>query len=91
MKITTNNQYKSDIFKKLNMQFVKHARMLDLGCGDGVDAQIFIDRYKLHTYGIDLLKHENIDSINKLNFRIGSIYSIPFKNTSWNILFQIVF
>lgn len=78
MKITVNNQYKRDIFQKLNFHFRKGSKILDIGCGDGVDAQIFIDQYKLRTYGIDVYKHENISSVKRLNFRISSIYNTRF-------------
>lgn len=87
MKITVNNQYKRDIFQKLNFHFRKSAKILDIGCGDGVDAKIFIDQYNLRTYGIDVFKHENINSINKLLFRKSSIYTIPYEDNFFDYVF----
>lgn len=87
MSISIHNQYKKDIFTKLGFTFDKGAKILDVGCGDGVDAQIFIQNYKLHTYGIDVFKHEHIDSINKLHFQISAIYNIPYKKDYFDYVF----
>lgn len=87
MKVSVDNQYKHDIFFKLNIRFKAGAKILDIGCGDGVDAQVFIKKYKLHTYGIDIFKHDNINSIKKLHFRISTIYNIPYKDNFFDYVF----
>jgi len=64
--LTKYGQYKRDIFSKLNFDFLPGKKILDLGCGDGSDAQIFINEYKLNTYGIDIYEHANVKKINGL-------------------------
>lgn len=74
------SKYKKDFFYKLNYKFQKNLKILDIGCGDGGDARIFITKYKLETFGIDIFQHREIKKINNLTFKIGGIYDIPFKS-----------
>lgn len=87
MRIKTGNQYKDDIFNKLAFNFVKRKRLLDIGCGDGSDAKIFIGEYKLETYGIDVYEHENIKSIKNLKFMKTSIFNIPYSENFFDYVF----
>lgn len=87
MSISIHNQYKKDIFTKLGFAFDKGAKILDVGCGDGVDAQIFINKFKLKTYGLDVFKHENINAIKNLHFQISTIYNIPFQDKFFDYVF----
>jgi len=63
MKIKTGNQYKDDIFNKLNFDFESGKKILDCGCGDGLDAKIFINKYKLRNYGIEVNEHKAVKKI----------------------------
>src|SRR5260221_7974529 len=81
------NQYKYDIFSKLNFEFKKDKKILDVGCGDGIDADIFIKVFKLKTYGIDVYKDANIPSIKNLVFKIAGIYKIPYKDKEFDYIF----
>ena len=81
-------QYKKDFFTKLGIDFISGKKMLDVGCGDGIDAEIFIKLYKLKTYGIDVYKNENIKKIKKLHFSQASIYKIPFPSQTFDYVFM---
>src|SRR5438552_377375 len=81
------NQYKYDIFSKLNFTFKKGKKILDVGCGDGLDADIFIKVFKLRTYGIDVYKDANISSIKNLVFKTAGIYKIPYKDKEFDYVF----
>lgn len=84
---TKYGQYKNDIFNKLDFNFEKGKKILDIGCGDGSDANIFIDEFNLKTYGIDVYKHGNISMINGLEFKMAGIFSIPFPDESFDYIF----
>lgn len=87
MKIATNNQYKDDFFNKLDFPFIPGKKILDIGCGDGMDGHIFINQYKLNTYGIDIYRHSGIKQLKKFHFKLGSILDIPFPNKSFDYVF----
>lgn len=80
-------QYKNDIFNKLNFNFEKGKKILDVGCGDGTDAEIFINEFGLDVSGIDIYEHENIKSINGFKFKQAGIYKIPFEDNSFDYVF----
>ena len=80
------NQYKNDIFNKLNFNFESGKKILDVGCGDGTDIEIFINEYGLNSFGIDIYQHQNIDKLG-INFSQASILNIPFKNESFDYVF----
>ena len=42
-RISQYGQYKDDFFNKLDFNFEKGKKILDVGCGDGSDAKIFIN------------------------------------------------
>jgi len=86
-KLTKYNQYKNDIFNKLNFDFQSGKKILDVGCGDGSDAKIFIDEFGLDAYGIDVYKHENLDGINGLKYRESGIFQIPFEDETFDYVF----
>jgi len=80
-------QYHRDLFRKLGFDFVPGKKILDIGCGDGSDARIFIEALKLNVFGIDIYKHENIDKIEGLSFQQAGIYNIPFESDIFDYVF----
>lgn len=79
--------YKEEIFRKINVLFEKEKKILDVGCGDCLDAKMFSDRYKMKTYGTDIFEHENVKDTKGLIFKKGSIYNIPFKDKMFDYVF----
>lgn len=80
-------QYKKDVFQKMGITFTRGKQLLDVGCGDCIDSKVFIEKYGLKTYGIDIYKHENVEKIKKLDFKKGSIFKIPYKNNFFDYVF----
>lgn len=87
MRIKTGNQYKDDVFNKLAFDFVKRKKLLDVGCGDGSDAKIFIEKYGLETCGIDIYKHGKIKNIEGLEFKKANIFKIPYEDNYFDYVF----
>lgn len=88
----TNNlskygQYKKDIFEKLGYRFSPGKKILDLGCGDGSDAEIFINEFKMDVFGVDIYKNERLGKIKNLKFKTGGIYKIPFEDSFFDYVF----
>lgn len=81
-------QYKKDIFEKLDFHFESWKKMLDVGCGDGTDAEIFIKKYNLEVYGIDVYTHDNIKNINWLNFQQNWIFDLDFQDWEFDYIFM---
>lgn len=80
-------QYKNDIFSKLEFNFEVNKKILDVGCGDGSDAEIFINEFGLDTYGIDIYKDEKINQIKELKFQKAGIYHIPLDDGFFDYVF----
>jgi ubiquinone/menaquinone biosynthesis C-methylase UbiE len=80
-------QYKHDMFEKMNLDLVKNKRILDVGCGAGTDAEIFIKEYGLDVYAIDIYKDENIKNIKNIKFKKAGIYKIPFADNMFDYVF----
>ena len=79
--------YKEKIFRSLEVSFVPGARLLDVGCGDGSDARIFIEQYGLKIDGIDVYRDEKIFSHPEFLFQEGSIYHIPSVDHTYDYVF----
>jgi ubiquinone/menaquinone biosynthesis C-methylase UbiE len=80
-------QYKNDIFNKLGIDFEPGKKILDVGCGDGSDAEIFINHFDLNVYGVDIYKDKKIENLKTLIFKEASIYRIPFVDDSFDYVF----
>ncbi|MFH0829340.1 MAG: class I SAM-dependent methyltransferase [Candidatus Kerfeldbacteria bacterium] len=80
-------QYKNDLFNKLDFHFEPGKRLLDVGCGDGSDALIFINEYKLDVDGIDIYEHADLRKINELRFKRAGIYDLPFPDATFDYVF----
>jgi len=80
-------QYKNDIFNKLDIIFIRGAKLLDVGCGDGSDAEIFIKEFGLKTFGIDIYEHENIKKLENFTFKKASILNIPYADNYFDYVF----
>ena len=83
---STNNQYKYDIFRKLNFNFADGKSILDAGCGDCSDSIIFRDIFKLEVSSLDIYKHKSVED-NHVNFTLGSLFDLPFKDNSFDYVF----
>lgn len=69
-------QYKHDIFSKLGFPFEAGKLLLDVGCGDGTDAEIFAKVFGLTVYGIDQYAHSNLINVPEMQFKNCSVYNI---------------
>ena len=82
-----SSQYHRDLFQKLNFSFKKGKRILDIGCGEGVDSSIFSRPYKLETHASDLFRHKNFDKLKRIKFKTGSIFKLSYPNTFFDYVF----
>lgn len=82
-----SSQYRRDIFMKLCFPFLKGKKILDIGCGDGEDARIFIEFYKLNTFAMDVYMDENIKTVKGLKFKKGSLYKLPYEANTFDYVF----
>lgn len=85
-KLSPSQKYKDDFFNKLTVNFQKGKKILDVGCGDGVDSSIFKNEFKLETYATDIYEDEQVKKY-QINFKKGSIYNIPFKDNEFDYVF----
>lgn len=83
-------QYKRDIFTKLNFDFEPGKKLLDVGCGDGSDAKIFINEYGLDVYGIDVYEHEDVRSVlgDKFDLNEKGIFDLKYPDNNFDYIFM---
>jgi len=86
-KLEAYGQYKKDIFEKLGVEFKKGAKILDLGCGDGVDSLILKNVFGLNAYACDIYQDNNFKIIKGVIFRKGGIFNIPYENNFFDYVF----
>lgn len=87
-KLDDYGQYKKDIFTKLNFSFQSGNKILDIGCGDGMDSYIFKTVYKLKPYCIDIFKHKNfLSKLKSIIFKKAGIYDIPYPDDFFDYIF----
>jgi len=80
------SQYKNDLFNKLNLKFQKGKKLLDVGCGNGLDAKILKKEYGLKVYASDVYKDREF-TYKDIPFKIGSVYILPYEANSFDYLF----
>lgn len=85
--ISGYGQYKSDVFRKLGMEFQAGMSILDIGCGDGTDAEIFMKEFRLKTSAVDVYEHPRIREIKNIDFQVASILDLPFPDSSFDYVF----
>jgi ubiquinone/menaquinone biosynthesis C-methylase UbiE len=83
-RISRYNQYKNDIFNKLDFDFERNKKILDVGCGDGSDLEIFANEFDLNVFGIDIYRHGNIKPG---RFMLADILNLPFKDRVFDYVF----
>uniref|UniRef100_A0A7C4XTK2 Class I SAM-dependent methyltransferase n=1 Tax=candidate division WWE3 bacterium TaxID=2053526 RepID=A0A7C4XTK2_UNCKA len=69
------NQYKSDLFYKLGIDFRPGKSILDVGAGDCTDTKIFRDVFGLEVLATDIYKSQNVDDWG-IPFKLLSVYEI---------------
>ena len=80
-------QYKRAIFEKLDFDFEKGKKVLDIGCGPGEDIIVFRDVFGLDTYGLDVREWDELKKLGIKNFKLGSIFELPYKENSFDYVF----
>lgn len=88
MKLVGYGQYRDDFFNKLELPLISGKRLLDVGCGDGSDAEIFIKAFGLETYGVDIYQHARIARIAKFHFQRASATQLPFADCFFDYVFM---
>jgi len=86
-KLKEYGQYKSDIFSKLDFDFIKGNSLLDLGCGDGSDSMILKDTFGLDVFSCDVYEHEDVKK-NSLKFELAGIYDLPYGDNTFDYVFM---
>lgn len=84
-KYKIENQYRKDIFNKMKMDLVPGRKILDIGCGDGQDLEVFKMYYKLEVYGVDTFKNPPVEK--KYKYKMASIYKLPFSKGYFDYVF----
>ena len=83
-------QYKNDIFTKLDFNFEPGKKLLDVGCGDGSDAKIFINEYDLDVYGVDVYEHKDVKEILGDNFDLNKqgVFDLKYLDQHFDYIFM---
>jgi ubiquinone/menaquinone biosynthesis C-methylase UbiE len=81
-------EYQRTVFKQVGVTVPPQARVLDLGCGNGVDAEWFAERAS-ETVGIDLAANERWSQIDRkgLSFGVGDAQGLEFPDRSFDLVF----
>lgn len=84
--LSSYGRYKNIIFQKLDFNFEVGKSLLDIGCGDGTDMEIFSKELGLDVHGMDVYEHPNIKNLG-IKFSMGSVLELPFENKSFDYVF----
>jgi ubiquinone/menaquinone biosynthesis C-methylase UbiE len=81
-------RYQQTVFARLQLQVEPSARVLDLGCGDGADADWFAQRAR-STVGIDLHDHPRWATLTRagLRFQCADAQALPFGDGTFDLVF----
>lgn len=81
--------WRERIFKKINITISRGQKVLDIGCGDGGDALIFV-KLGGNVMGIDIKPHPNWQTLKQdnLNFKIADACALPFEDNSFDLVFE---
>jgi ubiquinone/menaquinone biosynthesis C-methylase UbiE len=81
-------QFQRTVFKQVGVTVPPGARVLDLGCGNGVDAEWFAERAS-ETVGVDLVANERWRQIARpgLKFGVGDAQALEFANNDFDLVF----
>lgn len=81
------NQYKQDFFNKLNFDFREGRSLLDVGCGDCTDLEIFTEDYGLKASGIDVSRNARVNDL-LVDFALGSALDLPYDDGAFDYVFS---
>jgi ubiquinone/menaquinone biosynthesis C-methylase UbiE len=81
-------EWQRTVFDKMHVEVPRHARALDLGCGDGRDAQWFAERAR-ETVGLDIVESPRWKQIHQtgLTFRVADAQALPFSDAEFDLVF----
>jgi ubiquinone/menaquinone biosynthesis C-methylase UbiE len=81
--------YQRTVFQRLGLELAGTERVLDLGCGDGSDADWFAHRAQ-STVGIDLHEHPRWSSLARpgLRFQCADAQALPFPDAAFELIFM---
>jgi ubiquinone/menaquinone biosynthesis C-methylase UbiE len=81
--------YQQTVFARLGLQLAGTERVLDLGCGDGADADWFARRAR-STIGVDLTEHARWASLARpgLQFQRADAQALPFPDAAFDLVFM---
>ena len=80
--------YQQTVFERLGLTLAGPERVLDLGCGDGADADWFARR-AASTVGIDLSEHPRWATLSRpgLSFQTADAQELPFPDAAFDLVF----
>ena len=80
--------YQQTVFEQLGLQLAGSERVLDLGCGEGADADWFAQRAR-STVGIDLSEHPRWATLAHpgLSFQTADAQALPFPDAAFDLVF----
>jgi ubiquinone/menaquinone biosynthesis C-methylase UbiE len=88
MKWNVDN-YRQTVFRQLGLELSGKERVLDVGCGDGGDADWFAQR-AASTIGIDLSEHPRWSTLTRpgLGFQSADAQALPFTSGAFDLVFM---
>lgn len=80
--------YRKRILQKAKVNILPNQSVLDVGCGDGGDCELF-SKTASNVIGIDILSHPSWSKIKKdnLEFQVADACNLPFINNIFDVVF----